>query len=497
MIMGNIIRGNSEILNKARVFEEEAVNNISEKERPSFHLSAPIGWINDPNGFSMFNGEYHLFYQYHPYDIKWGPMHWGHSKTKDFIKWEQLPVALAPDEEYDLEGCFSGSAIELDGKHVLIYTGVVDKVEDDGSHFIRQTQCVAIGDGIDYEKLDCNPVIDSFLLPEDSNLEDFRDPKIWKEGEDFYVVVGSRHADGSGQILLYKSKDLRNWSFVSVLDRSENKLGRMWECPDFFKLDGSDIMIISPQEVKAKGLKFHNGHNTAYLIGKYDKENHKFNRESYEPIDFGLDFYAPQTLETEDGRRIMIGWMQSWENNIVPSAFKWCGMMTIPRELTMKDRHLIQNPIREIENYYKNTVKYENQLIQNEVNLDGISGREIDMTVEISGTDYEDFTISVAKNNEYETLINFDPKKNLISFDRSYSSKIGDLLHKREMKVRNQNGKIKLRLIIDKYSVEIFVNDGEQVMTSTFYTELEATDISFYAKGNAIINIEKHDIVVE
>jgi beta-fructofuranosidase len=119
------------------------------------------------------------------------------------------------------------------------------------------------------------------------------------------------------------------------------------------------------------------------------------------------------------------------------------------------------------------------------------------MTVEISGTDYEDFTISVAKNNEYETLINFDPKKNLISFDRSYSSKIGDLLHKREMKVRNQNGKIKLRLIIDKYSVEIFVNDGEQVMTSTFYTELEATDISFYAKGNAIINIEKHDIVVE
>lgn len=494
--MGNTVRGNSEILNKARVFEKEAVNNISDEERPSFHLSAPIGWINDPNGFSMFKGEYHLFYQYHPYDIKWGPMHWGHSKTKDFIKWEQLPTALAPDEEYDIGGCFSGSAIESDGKHVLMYTGVIDKIQEDGSRLIRQTQCIAIGDGIDYEKLDCNPVIDSFLLPEGSNLEDFRDPKIWKEGEDFYVVVGSRHADGSGQILLYKSKDLKNWSFVSVLDRSENKVGRMWECPDFFNIDGHDIMIISPQEVKAEKLRFHNGHNAAYLIGKYDKENYKFVRESYEPIDFGLDFYAPQTLETEDGRRIMIGWMQSWENNIVPSSFKWCGMMTIPRELTMKDGHLIQNPIREIENYYKNTVKYENQLIHNEVNLDGISGREIDMTVEISGTDYEDFTISVAKNNEYETLINFDPKKNLISFDRSYSSKLGDSLHKREMKVSNQNGKIKLRLIIDKYSVEIFVNDGEQVMTSTFYTELEATDISFYTKGNAIINIEKHDIVL-
>lgn len=492
--MGNIMRDNSEILNKARVFEKEAANNISDIERPSFHLSAPIGWINDPNGFSTFKGEYHLFYQYHPYDIKWGPMHWGHSKTKDFIKWEQLPAALAPDEEYDMGGCFSGSAVEADGKHILMYTGVLDKIQEDGSHLIRQTQCIAIGDGLDYEKLDCNPVITSYAIPSGSSLEDFRDPKIWKDGDYFYAVIGSRHTDGSGQILLYKSQDLQGWVFVTVLDRCENKLGRMWECPDFFNLDGSDIMIISPQEVKAEGLKFHNGHNTAYLIGQYDKENHKFDRQNYGTIDFGLDFYAPQTLETEDGRRIMIGWMQSWENNIVPNSFKWCGMMSIPRELSVKDGHLIQNPIREIKNYYKNTIKYENQLIQGEVNLDGISGREIDMTIEINGRYCEDFTISVAKNNEYETLINFDPKRNIISFDRSYSSKLGDSLHKREMKVRDQKGKVKLRLIMDKYSVEIFANDGEQAMTSAFYTSLDATYISFYTKGNATINIEKHDI---
>ncbi|EKQ57090.1 MULTISPECIES: glycoside hydrolase family 32 protein [unclassified Clostridium] len=495
--MSNIIKGNSEILNKARVFEEESIKKIPVEQKPSFHLSAPVGWINDPNGFSKFSGEYHLFYQYHPYDTKWGPMHWGHSKTKDFIKWEQLPAALAPDEEYDLEGCFSGSAIELDGKHVLMYTGVIDKIQEDGSHLIRQTQCIAIGDGIDYEKLECNPVITSYSLPEDSNLEDFRDPKIWKDGDDFYAVVGSRHADGSGQILLYKSQDLHGWNLVNVLDRSENKIGRMWECPDFFKLDGSDIMIISPQEVKAEGLKFHNGHNTVYLIGEYDKENHKFNRQDYGVIDYGLDFYAPQTLEAEDGRRIMIGWMQSWENNIVPEDFKWCGMMSIPRELTVKDGHLIQNPIREIKNYYENTVKYENISVNDNIELPGISGRELDMTIEINGENCEEFSINIAKNEEYVTLITFDPRKNLISFDRSYSAKLGDSLHKREMNVRNENGKIKLRLIIDKYSIEIFVNDGEQVMTSTYYTMLDATDISFNAKGNATINIEKHDIVLK
>lgn len=262
----------------------------------------------------------------------------------------------------------------------------------------------------------------------------------------------------------------------------------------FFNVDGNDIMIVSPMEVKAQELKFHNGHNTVYLIGKYDKENYKFNREDYGTIDFGLDFYAPQTLETKDGRRIMIGWMQSWENNIVPNDFNWCGMMSIPRELTIKDGKLIQTPIREIKNYYKNTVKHENVLIKEEVELEGISGRELDMTIEIDSLECKEFIIKIAKNKEYETLITLDPTKNIISFDRSYSARLSDTLHKREMNIKNHNGTIKLRLIMDKYSAEIFVNDGEQVMTSTFYTDLNATNISFYAEGKATINVEKHDI---
>lgn len=496
MSMNNKVRNNSKILDKARIFEKESIKSIPKVQRPSFHLSSPVGWINDPNGFSVFNGEYHLFYQYYPYDTKWGPMHWGHSKTKDFIKWEQLPAALAPDEEYDMGGCFSGSAVESDGKHVIMYTGVLNKFQEDGSCLIRQTQCIAIGNGVDYEKLDCNPVITSDSLPLGSDLENFRDPKMWKDGEDFYAVVGSRHTDIGGQILLYKSKDLREWNFVTTLDKSENNMGHMWECPDFFEIDGKQIIITSPQGIKAEGLKFHNGNNTAYLIGEYDKENYKFNREYYAPIDFGLDFYAPQTLETEDERRIMIGWMQSWNNSIIPQEFKWCGMMTIPRELTIKDGFLIQTPIREIKNYYKNTVKYQNILIEKDTQLEGISGREIDMSIEIDGTNCEEFIIKIAKNIEYETLISFDSKKNLISFDRSYSGELPDILHKREMKIRDQKGKTKLRLVIDKYSVEIFVNDGEQAMTSTFYTTLDATDISFYAKGKAIINVEKHDVIL-
>ena len=487
---------NNFILEKARKYEKEFINCISKEEKPSFHLCAPIGWINDPNGFSTFNNEYHLFYQYHPYDVVWGPMYWGHSKTNDFIKWEQLPIALAPEASYDMGGCFSGSALEYDGKHVIMYTGVLDNKDENGERVVRQTQCIAIGDGENYEKLECNPVITHEMLPEGSSLEDFRDPKIWREGEEFYCVVASRSNDGSGQILMYKSNNLKEWEFVTIVDNSKNKVGRMWECPDLFSLNGKDVLIISPQEVKATKDGFHNGNNTAYLIEKYDNEKKSFERESCNVIDFGLDFYAPQTLESIDGRRIMIGWMHSWENRIVPGNFKWCGMMTMPRELTIRDGCLIQNPIREIENYYKNTVEYNNLTIKDEVSLDGIFGRELDITIDIDGSQAEEFKIKLAKNNEYETIINFNSKKNIIEFDRSYSGNYGDILHKREMKVRDKNGKVKMRLIIDKYSVEIFANDGEQVMTSTFYTPLEATGITFASEGNSIINIKKHDIEV-
>ncbi|MGO5138880.1 glycoside hydrolase family 32 protein [Clostridium butyricum] len=484
----------NQVLLEARNYEKDKIKEIDQDSRPSFHISAPIGWINDPNGFSSFKGEYHLFYQYHPYSVQWGPMHWGHSKTKDFIKWEQLPAALAPDEKYDKDGCFSGSAVEFDGKHALMYTSVIDDILENGEHHIRQTQSIAIGDGINYKKLDCNPVIDSNMLPEGSSPVDFRDPKIWRNGNKFYVVIGSRSEDKSGQILLYESEDLKKWNFVSVIDRSNNEIGRMWECPDIFNIDGKDILIISPQEMKAYELEFHNGNSTVYIIGEFDKDNKTLKREDYKTIDYGLDFYAPQTLESEDGRRIMIAWMQSWENRIIPSDFKWCGMMTLPRELKVKNGKLIQNPVREIENYYTNTQKYNSIAIDKETTLDGISGREIDMTIEVNYGIYREFEIKVAKNSEYETIIRYDNEKNILTFDRSYSGRYDDRVHTRSMQVRDQNGKIKLRLIMDKYSVEIFVNDGEQAMTSTFYTPLEAKDIEFNANGLAEINIEKHDI---
>ena len=286
----------SEKLTKATRFQYEQMNQMPEGEKPVFHVSAPAGWINDPNGFSVYKGKVHLFYQYHPYSICWGPMHWGHSVTDDMIKWKTEPVALAPDQEYDKKGCFSGSAVQAGDRHVLIYTGVTDEEKSDGSREERQNQCIAFGDGVTYEKSPQNPVITGDMLPQGCSQIDFRDPKIWEEDGKYYLIVGNKSEKYKGQVVLFSSSDLEKWKFETILaENTSGKIGCMWECPDFFELNGTHILICSPQNMTAEGLEFHNGHNSLYFSGKYEKQSHTFIKDEPRSLDYGLDFYAPQT----------------------------------------------------------------------------------------------------------------------------------------------------------------------------------------------------------
>ena len=180
----------SQILREVRNYEETFEKGIKEQERPAFHLSPRVGWMNDPNGFSFYDGKYHLFYQYYPYNSHWGLMHWGHAVSSDLLHWEYLPAALAPDEAYDKDGCFSGSAVTLpDGKQLLMYTGVAKETQEDGSVCEVQRQCIAVGDGINYEKYAGNPVLTEADLPEGSSRFDFRDPKVWQGSDGSYYAV--------------------------------------------------------------------------------------------------------------------------------------------------------------------------------------------------------------------------------------------------------------------------------------------------------------------
>ena len=492
----------SEALQKARDFEAQFGPHIPDSERPAFHATPTIGWMNDPNGFSMYRGEYHLFYQYHPYSIMWGPMHWGHLKSKDLIRWDRLPTALAPDQEYDASGCFSGSAVELpDGRQLLMYTGVRSGHNEEG--YIRdvQTQCVAIGDGTDYEKYSLNPVLDGKDLPEGGSTIDFRDPKVWQsEDGTYYAVIGNRTEDDSGAILLYRSGDGLKWEFVRTLDRCHNQYGRMWECPDFFPLDGKQVLITSPQDMIPIGLEFHAGNGTVCLIGSYDETN-GFTRERVQAVDYGLDFYAPQTLLAPDGRRIMIAWMQNWSTvGAKPFHCRWFGQMTLPRELSVRDGRLYQLPIRELEKYRSHRVYHHHISVCGETNLPGVQGRLVDMTVTVrpmGQSSYRWFRIHVAKDGQHDTAIRYKPDESTLKIDRSRSGLPHDIVHTRSLLVRPCDGEIKLRIILDRFSVEVFVNDGEQAASAVIYTRQEADAITFDAGGQALIDVEKYDLVFD
>lgn len=493
----------SQTLRDARKYEEVTEKKIENEDRPEFHLSARVGWMNDPNGFSFYDGKYHLFYQYYPFDTHWGPMHWGHAVSEDLLQWTYLPAALAPDTVYDEAGCFSGSAITLpDGRHLLMYTGVYKEAQDDGGIRDIQTQCIAIGDGRDYEKYQKNPVLDKKDLPYNASKYDFRDPKLWQTSDGtFRCVVGNCTEENDGQILLFSSPDGVNWKYEKILAANKNRFGKMWECPDFFALDGKHVLLTSPTDMLPQGLEYHNGNETLCLIGTYDEKEEVFTEEQDQAIDYGIDFYAPQTVQAPDGRRIMIGWMQNWDTcNLYSSERAWFGQMSLPRELSVVNGRLIQKPVRELEKLRGEEVKYENVTFSGITKLEGIKGRKIDMELSVRPADetdlYRKFAVRFAQDDIYYTSVSFRPWESVLKVDRKFSGSRRAAIHQRRSYVNSKDGKIKLRIILDMFSVEIFVNDGEHVLSATMYTDKSADGISFFADGAVTMDVVKYELLV-
>ncbi len=491
----------TQTLRDARKYEEEAEREIGREDRPEFHLSPRAGWMNDPNGFSYYRGEYHLFYQYYPYAAHWDSMHWGHAVSRDLLRWRYLPAALAPDIPSDRDGCFSGSAIELeDGRQLLMYTGIVNETGPDGRVRCVQTQNLALGDGTDYEKYSANPVLDSGDLPEGASKYDFRDPKIWREDGVYYCVTASCDGDQDGQILLYSSRDGLKWNYETILEKNNGRYGKVWECPDFFELDGKHVLLVSPMDMLPQDFEYHNGNGTLCLIGSYDKEKKKFTAEHNQATDYGIDFYATQTMLTPDGRRVMIAWMQNWDTcNLHKPTVQWQGQMTVPRELSVVNGRLIQKPIRELEAMRRNKVEYRKVRFTDILRLEGIRGRRVDMELTIRPGEelYRKFAVRFAQNETYQTSVSFRPYESILKIDRKFSGSRRAIIHQRRSKVRSEEGCLRLRLILDRFSAEVFVNDGEQVLSATLFTEQAADGISFFADGQVEMDVVKYDLISE
>ncbi|MEW9669402.1 glycoside hydrolase family 32 protein [Ammoniphilus sp. 3BR4] len=471
------------LINTAQESNDQIKETVSDNHwRLQYHIAAPAYWINDPNGFCYNNGEYHLFYQHHPYSPQWGPMHWGHVKSKDLAFWEHLPIALAPSEEYDRDGCFSGSAIEKDGKLYLMYTGNV-WTGDNHDTDLKQCQCLAVSeDGIAFTKLNENPVIAA--APEgDIHPYHFRDPKVWKNENQYYAVLGSKTMDNRGQVLLYRSDDLIHWEFVNVMAKGEGNFGYMWECPDFFHLDGRDVLVMSPQGMKPEGNLYQNLHQSGYVLGQLNYETGTFPHQEFRMLDDGFDFYAPQTTIDAQGRRILIAWMDMWESKMPTQEYQWAGAMTLPRVLTLRDDKLLCSPVPELEKLREEEVSYRDLTIQGVQSLAEIAGDSLELQLEVDAKDAAVFGLKlrVDERAQQETVLTYSKKEKVLILDRNQSGAgpggirkaAVDLIHDR----------LKLQIFIDQSSIEIFINEGEKVMTARVYPRKEAVNIHFFSDG--------------
>ncbi|WP_336296606.1 glycoside hydrolase family 32 protein [Bacillus pinisoli] len=484
-----------EVLKQAQDKIDELKETVSNSHwYPKYHIAPQVGWMNDPNGFSYFAGEYHVFFQHHPFSPHWGPMYWGHAKSKNLATWEHLPIALAPSEEYDKDGCFSGSAVEIDNKLYLFYTGNVWTGED-RDHDLKQVQCVAISeDGVHFEKDEKNPVITS--APEgDIHPFHFRDPKVWKKDETYYMVLGSKTKENRGQILLYRSKDLYEWEFMNIAATGEGNFGFMWECPDIFHLDGHDILLMSPQGMKPEEHKYHNLHQSGYCIGHFDYETGIYQHGPFEMLDYGFDVYAPQSTIDDQGRRIVIAWMNMWESDMPEQQHEWAGSLTLPRIVTMENGELRSRPVPELELLREEEIKYENIKVAGQKELDGIKGSCIELKLSIDMMDSSMFSIKLRTNPESgeETVLSYDSSTNLFTFNRDKSG--AGPRGVRHVPISLNNNKLHLQIFLDQSSVEVFINDGEKVMTGRIYPDEKSTGVQFISEGDVTLDmVEKWNI---
>ena len=462
-----------------------------ENYRPQFHFTPESNWMNDPNGMVFYEGEYHLFYQYHPYSAVWGPMHWGHAVSKDLIHWEHLPIALYPDKNGAI---FSGSAV-VDWQDSSGFfnggTGLVAIFTSADGPVQTQSIAYSTDKGRTWNIYEGNPVLI------DENCPDFRDPKVfWHKESDQWVMI---LAVGN-HVRIYLSDDLKTWNFASEFGREAGSHDGVWECPDLFELPIGDtemkkwVMIVSIGNDDAHP----EGSRTQYFVGEFDGKTfvNDHSDETVLWVDYGRDNYAGVTWsDTLDERRIFIGWMSNWKYATITPTKEWRSAMTLPRELslisTLEGIRLAQTPVKDIENIRKEKREWKDLSIHpnSENILSDCKGKEIEILAEFDLDSATEFGFEVRTSSEEKTIIGYDATKHELFIDRHHSGEAS--FHplftcRHTARVEPEGNRVRLRLFVDWSSVEVFANQGETTMTDLIFPDSTSEGIALFATGGDV-----------
>lgn len=457
--------------------EKNAVYDKSCRYRLGFHIMPPTGWLNDPNGLCQYGNTYHLFFQYSPLDARGGMKVWGHYTTEDFETFIYEGTPFLPDETFDRDGVFSGCAfVDENGMHIF-YTG---NVQLEGNHDYTtsgrraDTILVESTDGKHFGKKQV--VIDTDEYPPHYSCH-IRDPKVWKENDTYYMVLGGRTLKDEGRILLYMSRDMKKWSFYKEL-MTDTLFAYMWECPDLFALDDYHVLSFSPQGLEKEEFRFQNIYQAGYFVVKGNPvtEDIPFSVETFMEWDMGFDFYAPQTFLDGSGRRILIGWAgvpYAEYSNAEVEAENWQHCFTVPRELSVRTNthtgvtKVYQQPIREITALRTGDSIY-------------CTDREMYFDKEYLDIEFshlpEQFKVTIAGG----VTMSFNGEKLVLKLMK-------ELGQGREVRNCTISEIHSMRILVDSSILEYYINDGEVVFTTRYYKAEKGTALIFDCSGAEIV----------
>lgn len=439
----------------------------NDPHRPKYHFLPPAHWMNDPNGPIYWKGQYHMFYQHNPNGVFWGTMHWGHAVSPDMIHWSHLPVALAPDPAGpDKDGVFSGCTVSNDGEATIVYTGTKPEV-----------QCIATSsdDLYSWKKSDSNPVI--ARPPDDVQVTGFRDPWVWRDADTWYMALGSGIANVGGAILLYRSADLREWTYLhpiyvgqrDVKSTSNNPVssGEMWECPSFFPLDGKHVLLVSTQET------------TPYYVGSFTEL--KFTPEFEGRLDTGAYYAATSQLDAQ-GRRIVWGWIQETRGREAQKAAGWSGVLSLPRLLSLKENQLSIQPVAELRKLRGKRLNVVNFFLPDNrpMRIPGVAGDGLEIIAELDLGDADEagLHVLVAEDGSESTAISYQRGRNRLSVGTPSSEERGNLTLAAAEPLR-------LHIFVDCSVIEVFANGRACVTGRAYPTRVDSLGLRAYAKGGS------------
>lgn len=472
-----------------RAVEAASATVNADPWRQVFHVQPPAGLLNDPNGLVQHNGTYHLCYQWHPFGPRHALKFWAHLTSSDMVHWSEPAIALAPSEPYESHGCYSGSGIVAEDTVRFFYTGNVRT--PDGGRTPFQLTAELDASGL-LTKHPANPLVAA--LP--GCTGHVRDPKVWSDEQGYWMLLGAQTDDLHGTALLLRSDDGDDWHLLGpIAGGAGDPLGYMWECPDLIRLDGRDVLAISPQFDHGTAAPMRWEDVSLYAVGALRSQPPRFDRATeFRRIDHGPDFYAPQSFVTEDGRTIMIGWMGMPDHDGQPSladkhpsaANGWVHCLTVPRELSLAGDELVQQPVRELAALRGTPVQRAEvvEIVADAASATLVaSGAALDL--ELSVTCREGGSVMVRLRDgaaASPVLLTIDPHRGTATLDRTLlATGEGGVFTGRF----RPGASTTLRILLDHSSLEVFVDGGRLAMSARIYPTSSDDQVTVTAVGEA------------